>query len=193
MMWCGGRETVSEGVTALDGSWTVWLDSAHRTTITISDGRWILFGREYKLEPTNPLSFRWPGDEATKQTLQSADGPRLTWVTSHLRHPIIVWQRMGEGATSMTRSTSEEGPRYATPRLRVPQAGGEVLKQVARPFEPDLCCDRRRGVQQHEKEEGNQGYPGRGAPPDDPPAGVPRRGHLMPDLPPKEGRINYNK
>lgn len=72
----------------------IWPTWDTRARIQLRYGRFAVFGREYQLQNTTPVSFTWA--DGTTQCVQSFDGQRIAWRTDNQEHPVIFWDLIEE-------------------------------------------------------------------------------------------------
>ena len=69
--------------------WTVRYEDGTTTTLQLQDGRFCLYGYDYVLKDTEPISFT--RKDGSIQTLKSWDGATVTWETNHKDYPVVYW------------------------------------------------------------------------------------------------------
>lgn len=66
-----------------------WPEVPTTVQVRLRYGRFVVFGIEYQLQDTDPVSFSWP--DGTRQSMHTFDGQRITWRTNHPAYPTIFW------------------------------------------------------------------------------------------------------
>ena len=72
--------------------WRVrWLNG-RSCIIRLRLGRFSVWGQQYFLQDTEPVSFTW--SDGTVQQLESFDGREIKWETDHREYKTIVWEQL---------------------------------------------------------------------------------------------------
>mmetsp|Transcript_12626 Transcript_12626/g.25414 ORF Transcript_12626/g.25414 Transcript_12626/m.25414 type:complete len:228 (-) Transcript_12626:237-920(-) len=61
-------------------TWTARWPNGQAAQLHLSNGSWTLFGQQYQLTPTSPVSFTW--DDGTVQSVESWDGRTIMWMVT---------------------------------------------------------------------------------------------------------------
>lgn len=93
-------------------AWTIRWETGQTARVKLQNGTYTLFGRNYQLQATEPVSFIWPC--GTLQTVESWDGSIVTWTTTKPSCKRISWEL--EEVDSDNESGDTLGEEYRRPR-----------------------------------------------------------------------------
>lgn len=75
------------------GTWEVIFADGSMEIITVTNGYYTLYGEEFRLSNTNPITIQWP--DGTIQTLQNvSNSGQIYWTTDHSlpKYQTIIWR-----------------------------------------------------------------------------------------------------
>ena len=88
-----GNVMTTSSVETLEGTWTVRWPGGKTAQITVYDGYFSVFGTQFRLYSTDPISFTWA--DGTVQKMIDYTDDSVTWTTTNDLFGQIYWDRKG--------------------------------------------------------------------------------------------------
>ena len=73
-------------------TWICCWENGACAPLALKNGRWRIYGTDYQLQDTNPVSFCW--SDGTVQEVESYYGETIVWRTDNMRYPHIFWKHL---------------------------------------------------------------------------------------------------